>query len=175
MHKLIFISLLIASCGQPPKPIPSPLKIDTSILRDHDSVVATEGASIFHVKVKLWECSPNGPIYCVLATNNDWQDSIELLDCLDLTASGDKEIQFKGGVDIVVQVKLFQKFFGHGKAEAVAFARQFKTYNQCLAYNESMEREKERLLRYYRKHPPVIYTDADFAVPKCDCIPIQVR
>jgi len=43
MKKLLFISLLIASCGRPPKPTSSALKIDSSILRDHDSVVAREG------------------------------------------------------------------------------------------------------------------------------------
>jgi len=41
--KYIILTLLIASCGQPPKPTSSPLKIDSAILRDHDSVVASYG------------------------------------------------------------------------------------------------------------------------------------
>lgn len=46
MNKLIIFSLLIASCGQPPKPTPSSLKIDSAILRQHDSVVAKESTEI---------------------------------------------------------------------------------------------------------------------------------
>jgi hypothetical protein len=46
MNKLLFVAFLVVSCGQSAKIQPLPLRIDSAILREHDSAVSHETAGV---------------------------------------------------------------------------------------------------------------------------------
>ena len=98
---------------------------------------------IFHVRVVPYYCWGSGQNYCIEATNDNWANKIRIMECFDLTDLGDN-----GETDICHQERLFNE-----RQDAIDVARTIKTWDRVLAINAAAEKEKDRLIAFYRRHP----------------------
>lgn len=108
------------------------------------------GFSQFHIKVILYACNFNETGWAIKATNNNWKNEIYLNEVIDLTMDGD-EI-YEGGISVDLDPKLFL----NNESAAIRFASKFSNYQQCIQYNLRIANKYDKLLAYYKKHPPKI-------------------
>ena len=83
--------------------------------------------------------------YCVSFTGDNWKKTKKLMHTFDIS---DEII----GNDVVYQEKLFISMYT-SKQEAIEFARDFKSYSQCIEFNNRALKKYYNLLAYRKSHP----------------------
>lgn len=146
MIKIIIASLtvFIFGCGNPyPENKKDAITKGIDTVRTDGSIVPIkerDETPIFHVKIKSY-----GDGVCYFAiwfTNDNFITQQNIMQVIDLS-------EISGGVDVHFQLDLFRT-----SDEAIQFAKQFKTYDLCVAYNEKMRLSYEKTLQMRKANPP---------------------
>lgn len=89
----------------------------------------------YHIRVECY-----GSMFCVRFTNDNWITEDKLMTAFDNSQQG-----YDG---LTHQIWLTKS-----KEEAIQFAKLFKEYNDCIAYNSEMEEKFRKLKAYREAHP----------------------
>lgn len=101
----------------------------------------------YHIRV---ECFGNQKIeaYYIRFTNDNWKTIYPIKDAFDNSVEG---VCLPTNEDVHFQEYLF--LIDNPKEQAIAFAKKFKSYYQCLKWNEDQRDKYLKLYAYRSKHP----------------------
>lgn len=102
----------------------------------------------FHVRVECWGKSDNPDYqdYFIKYTNNNWKTSHSINHSFDIS---DPDFT---PFNVCYTPYLFMSI-GTAKHEAIDFAKQFKSFAICEAYNKDVLVKYHKLLAYRKAHP----------------------
>lgn len=104
----------------------------------------------YHIRVECFgerQSDPKYQDYQITFTNDNWKTKDCLMEAFDISDLGDGDINF----NVCYQVKLFS-LLDTSKQDAIGFAENFKTYQECIDFNLAAKRLYRKLLEYRKKH-----------------------
>jgi hypothetical protein len=111
------------------------MKLLLLILLFASCATKTPEPPVYHIKAT---CFGAGGLYVIHFTNDNWKSFADIKHVVDLRWAR---------LGVSYDPKLFKTF-----SEAIEFAKQFKTYDSCISYNERTQRIYDSLIR--KPEPP---------------------
>lgn len=101
----------------------------------------------YHIQVRCFGPADDEQYqsYVIYFTGDNWNTEYPIRDAFDVSSTGD-----------TLNVNYIERIFmslGTAKQEAIDFAKNFKTYKQCIEYNDHELKRYRQLYAYRKAHP----------------------